>query len=231
MNGYSLLKVDFAAAFVTLAACFVALVTTSHGQSSGTKSGVVVSEKPQTNTVKTIDLTTFDFKNHTYPDPAGTGSDAVFSLVNGVAKNGRITLRRIYFFEISDDSDDEAISMIVDSVCEAGCEPATRFFVHSAGATEPELVFKFASGAGFSCGLKAADFSVNEIAIETLGECELKNDWIAIPSTATKSGSDFTRFKFTRSGDGSWNAARESRRGVTVDLSDFRPKISFGGPQ
>lgn len=118
--------------------------------------------------------------------------------------------------------------MLRHSLCEFGCEESTRFFVYSAAPENPRLSFRFATGEGFSCGLKSANFSVSKIAIETFGDCRLKDEWIAEPNPVTPKSAVTTKFTFELADKGIWIPARELSKSVPIDLAEFRPKISFG---
>lgn len=212
--------------FMTLALFSPAV---ADAQITGSKSGTVVSPTPEAKQGERTDLSVFDFRNFSFPDPLGTAPDSLLKMTNGAALKGRIVLAKTYFFQLTQDEYDEAISMILDSGCESGCSDATRFYVHSPGPKLPELIFRFASGSGQACGLRSADFSINRFTIEVFGDCELKNEWIAV--SRQKSSGKATRFVFESSANGFRAVTRETIIAPPFDPVDFRPRISFGGPQ
>jgi len=180
-----------------------------------------------------IDLSTVDFKNFTFPEING---EKAFTL-----KNGRIerkagtpgyTLRKTYLFDLTGDDNDEAISHIHADGCDFGCESSNFFYIYTPVGNEAQLLWKIAIGGDTLGGLKAANFNLNEIVLETFGDCTNKNGVIKPivdikknPGLKTK---NYTRFVFKRDGLKYLETERDVLPLGIENLEDYRPQITFG---
>jgi hypothetical protein len=208
-------------------------------KAQATATGAVVTNK-QTNSdnkKNTLDLSGIDFKNFTYPVPNIVNLEKSFTLNNGKAgkKDGSpsFKLRKTYFFDLTGDKKDEAITHIIASGCQLGCESSSLFYIHTAENNQPKLIWKIAIGGDVMGGLRAASFKMNEIVLETFGDC-LLDDWLIKPNIdLTKNPklktTSYTRFTFSQSGSGYAQTSKVVLPlSASTNISDYRPQISFG---
>jgi hypothetical protein len=191
-----------------------------------------------TNTKKanTLDISTVDFKNFTFPafndKPAKT-----FTLKNGATETKnvypRYSLRKTYYFDLTDDEKDEAVSHIIVDGCAMGCESSNLFYIHTAEENEPRLLWKIATGGDVLGGLKSAHFKSKEIILEAFGECSLENGVIKpkidIKTNARLKTSSYTRFVFALGENGFTQSTKDVLPlPANINLIEYRPQISFG---
>lgn len=196
-----------------------------------------VSNKNQSSRTNTLDISTVDFKNFSFPDPASGKTEKSFTLKNGVSGKKGVTpvftLRKTYYFDITGDERDEAISHIIADGCQVGCESSQLFFVHTAEENKPKLLWKIAVSGDTTGGLKAVNFKVNEIVLEVFGESALDN-WLVKSNIDLKKNpklktNNYTRFVFSGGENGFMPTDKDIIPLTTyIDFLEYRPQISFG---
>ena len=194
-------------------------------------------QKQPTPKTKTLDISKVDFKNFTYPAPNGTKPDKSFVLRNGASISSdfpNFRLRKTYYFDLTGDGGDEAITHIIADGCRLGCESSSLFFIYTRDEKETRLLWKIAVGGDAMGGLKEANFTEEQIVLETFGDCALEG-WLITPKVDVKTNPtlkimNYTRFVFA--GD---NFTQISKNVLplarSVNLTNYRPKISFGDVQ
>lgn len=228
------MKLFFRVAILSLS-CFTAILPAA-AQISASGKGTVGTN--QTVIKKNLpDLSKFDFKNYTYPDFISAQPAKTFTLKDGatVKKAGvsTYTLRKTYFFDLTGDGKDEAITHILADGCQLGCESSSMFFVHTADDKQPKLLWKIAVGGDTFGGLKAINFKLNEIVVETFGECAIKNDLINsnidLKQNPKLKTTNYTRFVFTRNLTGYVQTARDLLPlAGDFNIAEYRSQINFG---
>jgi hypothetical protein len=211
-------------------------------EAQATGSGIVVNKNPNNPQTKntTTDITKIDFKNFNYPLPSVGNLEKSMTLKNGISlkKDGlpNFTLRKTYYFDLTGDNEDEAITQIIADGCQLGCESSNLFYVHTIENDQPKLIWKIAIGGDVLGGLKAAHFKVKEFVIETFGDCTL-NDWLIKTNLDMKKNSrvtatSYSRFVFTYENNSFATGAKTMLPLETnLNMASFRPKISFGEPE
>jgi hypothetical protein len=197
----------------------------------------IKSNQTNTNTkVNTLDISTVDFKNFSFPDFSGGPVPKTITLKNGTtdSRNGfpQYTLRKTYFFDLTGDVENEAVTHIIVDGCQIDCE-SNNFYIHTADGNQPKLLWKIATGGDLLGGLKTASFKVNEIVLETFGECTIENSVIKpkidpkkkpVPKTGL-----YTRFVFTRGENGFIQTGSDILPlPINTNIAEYRPQISFG---
>lgn len=183
-----------------------------------------------------IDLAKVDFKNFTFPDFGGI-SEKTFTLKNGASGNNpalpTYKLRKTYYFDLTGDDEDEAVSHIIAEGCQMGCESSNLFYIYTADEKEAKLLWKIAVGGNALGGLKAANFKANEIVMEVFGDCGIEKGIIK-PQVDMKKNTrlrttNYTRFVFTGGDDGFAQTGKDLLPLTTsVDFTEYRAQISFG---
>jgi hypothetical protein len=205
-------------------------------QITATSDGKVTNTN-QTKPKAEIDIATIDFKNFTFPDLFTGKTVKTFTLKNGQYRNGKqsservFTLRKTYYFDITGDAKNEAITQIFAESCNINCESQSLFYVHTIVNNQPKLIWKIATGTNELCGLKSVSFKIKEIALESFGECAAEMDLIK-PSVDSKkpnnNAANFTRFTFLLK-DGVFAATTKDISPLQEKFSvEYRPKIRFG---
>jgi hypothetical protein len=142
-------------------------------------------------------------------------------------------LRKTYFFDLTGDAKDEAITHIVADGCQLGCNSSSLFYIHTAESNKPKLFWKIAIGGDVMGGLKSANFKAKEIVMEVFGDCTLSNSVIT-PNIDMKKNTNlkttnYTRFVFSRTENGFTQTAREVLPlPSNMSVLDYRSQISFG---
>jgi hypothetical protein len=184
----------------------------------------------------TLEMTAVDFKNFSFPDFVNT-NEKTFTLRKGVAesKNAmpKYILRKTYYFDLTGDDEDEAVTHIIAEGCQMGCDSSNLFYIHTADGNQPKLLWKIAIGGNPLGGLKAVNFKTNEIVVEVFGDCGIDNGIIK-PQVDVKKNprlktSSYTRFAFS----GGENGFSQTGKDIipmtsNIDLSEYRVPISFG---
>ena len=183
-----------------------------------------------------IDLRKIDFKNFTFPDFSGLESKT-FTLKNGISQGSQTQpnykLRKTYFFDLTDDDEDEAVSHIIADGCQMGCESSNLFYVYTADDRQSKLLWKIAIGGNVLGGLKAANFKVNEIVMEVFGDCNIENGIIKpkidMKNNSRMRTSNYTRFVFSGGEAGFSQTGKEVIPLTTnIDFTEYRAQIRFG---
>ncbi len=224
--------------FSVFAAGCVHVKTDAQIRASNTGKVVITnSNKPTPNRKKNpIDLTKVDFKNFTFPDFRGAG-EKTFTLKNGASETNpalpKYKLRKTYYFDLTGDDEDEAVSHIIADGCQMGCESSNLFYVHTAAEQKPKLLWKVAIGGNVLGGLKAANFRANQIVMEVFGDCTIANGIIKPEVDMKKNprliASNYTRFVFTGGENGFLQTGRDILPLTTnIDFTEYRAQISFG---
>jgi hypothetical protein len=212
-----------------------------HSQTTGTTSTGTIAPKKQPDSKKNKSvLRNVDFKNFTYPVPLGSDSEKSFTLKNGTSEKKedlpKFTFRKTYYFDLTGDNVDEAITHIMADGCQLGCESSSLFYIHKAtGDRQTELLWKIAIGGDTLGGLKAASFSSKEIVLDTFGDCTLE-DWliktdIDVRKNPKLKPANFTRFVFSFAENGYSQTTRDVLPLTEyINTSEYRAKISFVQP-
>jgi hypothetical protein len=185
---------------------------------------------------KTVDVSTVDFNNFTYPDFTGGKVDKNFTLKNGKSekKAGEPSYyaRKTYYFDLTGDEKDEAITQIMAEGCQISCDPRSLFYVHTMENNQPKLLWKIATGVDELGGLKSVNFKVNEIVLESFGDCTLENWWtkpsIDVKKNPKLKASNYTRFVFSLVENGFTQTSRDIIPLGYTNFLEYRPQISFG---
>lgn len=210
----------------------------TEAQIRSTGNGKVVNTNPvkPTPPVAVIDLSTIDFANYTFPEIRG---EKVFTLKNGRTERKlrmpAYNLRKTYLFDITGDENDEAISHILADGCDFGCESSNFFYIFTPDGNQARLLWKIGIGGDTLGGLKAASFKINEIILETFGNC-INNNGIIKPLVDLKKNpglktNTYTRFVFKRNGSEYIETEREILPLGSENLEEYRPQITFGEDQ
>ncbi len=215
---------------------------TAAQSTTGSRNGGVTNKKPtDPKTSKPISgITKIDFRNFTYPLPSVGNLPKSVTLKNGTSgkKDGapNFTLRKTYYFDLTGDNEDEAITQIIADGCQMGCESSSLFYVHTAENDQAKLLWKIAIGGDILGGLKAAHFRVKEFVIETFGNCSLE-DWLIKPNIDLQKNpkvttNNYSRFVFSYE-KGSFASAEKTVLPLesNYNTASYRPKISFGEPE
>jgi len=203
-----------------------------------------VNTRPQSTPTPTktaaLQLSKVDFKNFTFPGFAVGTTEKPFTLKNGFSEDPNVfpkyTLRRTYYFDLTGDRQDEAVSHIMVEGCQMGCSRSNLFYIHTADGNEPRLLWKIATGGDVLGGLKSVNFQIDQVLIEVFGNCTVENEVIKpevdLQKNAKLKTTNYTRFVFTNSGGGYTQTAREVLPLVAnIDFLEYRPQISFGKQQ
>ena len=202
-------------------------------------SNVTIGNTNQTNSninSNTVDISTIDFKNFTYPDFFAGKPEKTFTLKNGksekIAGMPGYSLRKTYYFDLTGDDIDESVTQIMAEGCQISCDPHSLFFVYTLENNQPKLLWKIATGVDELGGLKSVNFQVNEIVLETFGDCSLEN-WRTKPLIDVKKNpklkaANYTRFVFSRGADGFTQSAKDLLPLAETNFLEYRPQISFG---
>lgn len=183
-----------------------------------------------------LDLSKIDFKNFTFPEFGGL-AEKTFTLRNGTSdgKNDqpKYKLRKTYFFDLTGDDEDEAVSHIIANGCQLGCEASNLFYIHTADGNQTKLLWKIAVGGNVLGGLKSANFKTNEIVMEVFGDCSIENGVIKPEVDINKNSRmrtiNYTRFVFSAVENGFLQTDRDLVPITTdIDFSEYRAKIRFG---
>lgn len=188
---------------------------------------------------KTIDISTVDFNNFTYPDFSGGKPDKTFTLKNGrsekKAAQPEYYVRKTYYFDLTGDENDEAITQIMAEGCGVSCDPHSLFYVHTMENGSPKLVWQIATGVDELGGLKSVNFNLNEIVLESFGDCALENGWtkpnIDVRRNPKLKASNYTRFVFSLGEKGFTQTSRDILPLGAINFLEYRPQISFGKQQ
>lgn len=190
-----------------------------------------------------IDISTIDFQNFTYPDFYAKNEGKTFTLKNGEfvyvdekqTDSRNYKLRKTYYFDITGDKKNEAITHIFAETGAESTDPQSVFFVHSIENRQPKLIWKIAAGKEELGGLKFVHFKNKEIILETFGNCSIK-DWSIVASFDVKNvgkieNASFTRFVFTLENNAFVQTSREVLPLPKVNMMNYRPQILFGEQQ
>lgn len=200
---------------------------------------VNVNQNTATTNIKTKapDISRFDFKNFTFPDFSSVISEKTFTLINGASDQKDVfpkyRLRKTYYFDLTGDKKNEAVSHIIAEGCQMGCETSNLFYIHSEENKQLKLIWKIATGGNVLGGLKSVNFKANEIMFEVFGNCMVENQIIK-PEVDLKKNpklktTNYTRFIFSGGETGFTQTAREVLPLATnIDFTEYRTQISFG---
>ncbi|HEY8562700.1 MAG TPA: hypothetical protein VIL74_20150 [Pyrinomonadaceae bacterium] len=229
------MKLFFLVLFVSLLTAGGAL--SSPAQTSNT--GKIAEPKVTRTAAKrnAFDISTVDFKNYTFPDFGITKTEKTFTLTNGRAESRdqhpKYTLRKTYYFDLTDDEQDEAITHVIADGCQMGCDSSNLFYIYTTENARPKLLWKIANAGDILGGLKAIKFNSAEIVVEVFGDCAINNSIITPNVDPTKSSdlktTNYTRFVFSRSGDRFTQTARELiPLPREKSYANYRSQIIFG---
>lgn len=209
-------------------------------QIRGSSNGKVISTNTnqansKTKTNKPI-FTAVDFQNFTYPDFVGGNTEKTFTVKNGKSekKVGVPTyfVRKTYYFDLNGDEKDEAVTHIMAEGCQVSCDPRSLFYVYTMENNQPKLLWKIATGVDEFGGLKSVNFKVNEITLETFGDCSLENWWTKPVMDVIKNpqmkAANYTRFVFSLGANGFTQSAKDTLPLAETNFLEYRPQISFG---
>lgn len=184
----------------------------------------------------TLEMSSVDFKNFTFPDFGGS-DEKTFTLRNGASEKkyveAKYTLRKTYYFDLTGDEEDEAVSHIIADGCQMGCEQSHLFYVHTADGRKPKLLWKIAVGGNVLGGIKSAHFAANEIVMEVFGDCAIENGIIR-PEVDLKKNprlrtNSFTRFVFTGGENGFAPTGKVILPLISeIDFTEYKVQINFG---
>ncbi len=210
--------------------------------SSEVKVGNSNTNQPKSNVkANSLDISTVDFKNFSFPDLFGGKTQKTFTLKKGQFRNGKLstdrvyTWRKSYFFDITGDGKDESVTHIIAEGCGKDCDSHSLFYVHTVENNQPKLIWKIALGSEALGGLKSVNFNNKEITLEAFGSCTLKDGLIS----AAYDGKDpkqilpsnYTRFVFNLSDSFFSETDKVVLAFTEKTIADYRPKISFGEPE
>jgi hypothetical protein len=226
--------------FITIFLSILSLIFgnfSAQAQVRSSSSGKVTKTDNQTTPTNT-DITKVDFTNFTFPDLFAGKTEKSFTLKNGQFRasklsNARVfTLRKTYYFDITGDEKDEAITQIIAETCTINCESQSLFYVHTIENNQPKLIWKIATGTAELGGLKSVNFNIKEIVLETFGNVSLDNSLIKsnvdIKKTVKVQTIDFTKFVFSLSDKGFASTSKETLPLKEKYTAEYRPQISFG---
>ena len=211
----------------------------TQAQFTASNTGKIVNSNVNQSAAKanTLDISTVDFKNFTFPDFGAGNSEQPFTLKNAVAESGnnypKYTLRKTYYFDLTGDAKDEAITHIIADGCQLGCDSSSLFYIHTAEYNKPKLFWKIAVGGDLLGGLKLANFKAKEIVMEVFGDCLLSNSVITpnidLKKNTSLKATNYTRFVFSRTENGFAQSTREVLPlPPNTNVIDYRSQISFG---
>ena len=191
------------------------------------------------NKTPVLDISSVDFKNFTFPEFDGS-PEKTFTLKNGASENKntsqKYTLRKTYYFDLTGDERDEAISHIIADGCRMGCESSSLFYIHTADGNQPKLLWKIATGGDALSGLRVVNFKLKTIILEAFGECWNDNGVIKpnvdLKKNAQLKTTSYTRFEFALGENGFMQRAKTILPlPAKTDIVRYRPQISFGEPE
>lgn len=199
---------------------------------------VVVNSNTSKTTPKpeVFDIAKVDFKNFIYPEFSRTEPARTFTLKNGRAERKAgspdYALRKTYYFDLTGDQKNEAITHIIANGCELGCESSSVFYIYTPDAAQPKLLWKIAIGGDTMGGLKSANFKIDEFTLETFGDCTLE-DWLIKPEVDVRINpklktNSYTRFVFKRENGEYKQTERDVLPLPNLNLTDYRAQITFG---
>jgi len=205
----------------------------SNGRVSNTNTANRTNSKTQPN--KPI-FSAVDFQNFNYPDFVGGNVEKTFTVKNGKSerKVGTPTysVRRTYYFDLTGDEKDEAITHIMAEGCQVSCDPRSLFYVYTMENNQPKLLWKIATGVDGFGGLKSVNFKINEIILETFGDCSLENWWtkpiMDVKNNPQMKAFNYTRFVFSLGTDGFTPSGKDLLPLAQTNFLEYRPQISFG---
>ena len=216
--------------------------TVSIVDAQATGTGIVTKKVPPNQPTKknSTNITKIDFKNFNYPLPNIGNLEKNMTLKNGLSikKEGlpNFKLRKTYYFDLTGDKEEEAISQILVDGCQLGCESSHLFYIHTLENEQPKLIWKIAIGGDVLGGLKSAHFKAEEFVIETFGDCSVE-DWLIKTNLDMKKNprvttNNYSRFVFTND-NGSFASVTKTLLPLEINLNmvSYRPKISFGEPE
>ncbi len=186
--------------------------------------------------VKTIDVSKIDFKNFTYPDFSGGTVEKTFTLKNGKSEKKvgapSYYVRKTYYYDLTGDAKVEAVTHIMAESCQVSCDPRSLFYVYTMEKNQPKLLWKIATGMDEFGGLKTINFKVEEIILETFGDCSLENWWtkpvMDVKNNPQMKASNYTRFVFSLGANGFTQSNRDLLPLAATNFLKYRPQISFG---
>jgi hypothetical protein len=194
------------------------------------------SSKNQNSKTNTLDISMVDFKNFTFPTVGAGNVEKTFTLKNGESGKKGIApyyaLRKTYYFDLTGDKKDEAITHIIVEGCEMGCESSSLFYIHTTENKQPKLLWKIAVGGNTMGGLKAVNFKSDEIVLESFGDCSLEG-WLIKPVVDVQKNpklktTSYTRFVFSRNENSFAQTARNVLPlTIFIDFLQYRPQITF----
>ncbi len=185
-----------------------------------------------------VDIANIDFKNFTFPDLLQGMSSKTFTLNKGQFRNGKLsasrvyTLRKTYYFDITGDGKDEAVTHILAEGCGENCDSHSFFYVHKIENNQPKLIWQIATGSEVLGGLKSIAFNNKQIIIEAFGSCMIQNSLIFAKYDAKNPQknlpSDYTRFVLAMNGNIFSQTSRDILPFQEKTIAGYRAQISFG---
>jgi hypothetical protein len=184
------------------------------------------------------DISTIDFKNFTYPDLFAGKTDRTFTLKNGQSGTPKLpgqrifALRKTYFFDITGDGENEAITQILTDGCGEGCDSHSLFYVHTIENNQPKLIWKIATGAEALGGLKSVAFKNKSIILETFGNSAIQDSLVntifdtKLPKSIIPT--NYTRFVFSLTDKMFTQTDKEVLPLTDKTIAGYRAQISFG---
>lgn len=209
------------------------ITASGDGRVTGTVTGKNLPPNPQVS-----DITSVDFRNLTYPNPLAVAGGAVLTLKNGISSGAKpnplmtFKLRKTYFFDLTGDGREEAVTHILADSCGEGCDSHSLFFIHTVENKELKLLWQFATGAEALGGLKSINFDEDTITVETFGRCAMKNALVTAEYDGKKPKQvipvNYTRFEFRRGDSGFLPFSQEVLPFTEKTIAGYRAQISFG---
>ncbi len=185
-----------------------------------------------------LDITKVDFKNFIYPELLTGTTNKTFTLKNGQYRSGKpltqrvYTLLKTYYFDITDDGKDEAVTYILGEGCGEGCDSHSLFYVHTVENNQLKLIWKIATGAEALGGLKSVAFKNKQIILESFGNCTLQNSLITAsfdPKNPKKILlTDYTQFTFSLNKNYFSQSTKNILPLEDKNIAGYRVQISFG---
>ena len=185
-----------------------------------------------------IDIKKVDFKNFAYPELLTGTADKNFILTNGQYRSKKslsqrvYTLRKTYYFDITGDEKDEAITLILAEGCGEGCDSHNLFYVYTVENNQLKLIWQIATGAEALGGLKSAAFKNKQIVLELFGNCTIDKSLISArfdPKNPKKILlTDFTRFVFSFKDNVFSYSTKELLPLQVKNITGYNFQISFG---
>lgn len=179
------------------------------------------------------DFKQIDLKNYSYPYKFTYGRRINIALKNGEYKyelagdRGWFSLSDVYYVDVTNDGNPEAIVMLSHVSCGASCDGgAGLFYIYTAHQNKLKSIWQYETGSlGYGCGLKSFTVNNRKITMELFGRCfdEIEES-LGLGKFLVK---DATRLTFRFNGRKFVQEEKEFISAPERDVKNYGPEISI----